>query len=132
MQHDLPPSLIGTLYAEAKLLLKLHIEDLRLRVAEKLALVLAMAAFYAVVLSIGMVFIVFVSLAMGGLLATVMPPCAAYAILAALYVLAFALICLLRRRIFVDPITRFLSRLIVERHGCKGVDNELVSNDNDV
>ena len=73
-----------------------------------------MVAFYAVVMALGLVFFVFVSLALSDLLATVLPPYIAYMILALVYVLAFVLICLLRRQIFIDPIARFMSRLLVE------------------
>ena len=114
MQHESPLSSLGSLYTGVKLLLGLQIENLRLKLTEKITILLAMVAFYAVVMALGLVFFVFVSLALSDLLATVLPPYIAYMILALVYVLAFVLICLLRRQIFIDPIARFMSRLLVE------------------
>ena len=114
MPHESPLSSLGALYTGVKLLLGLQVENLRLKLTEKITILLAMVAFYAVIMVLGLVFFVFVSLALSNLLATVLPPYLAYMTLALVYVLAFVLICLLRRQIFFDPIARFMSRLLVE------------------
>ena len=114
MPHESPLSSLGALYTGVKLLLGLQVENLRLKLTEKITILLAMVAFYAVIMALGLVFFVFVSLALSNLLATVLPPYLAYMTLALVYVLAFVLICLLRRQIFFDPIARFMSRLLVE------------------
>ena len=114
MPHESPFSSLGALYTGVKLLLGLQVENLRLKLTEKITILLAMVAFYAVIMVLGLVFFVFVSLALSNLLATVLPPYLAYMSLALVYVLAFVLICLLRRQIFFDPIARFMSRLLVE------------------
>ena len=113
MPHESPLSSLGALYTGVKLLLGLQVENLRLKLTEKITILLAMVAFYAVIMALGLVFFVFVSLALSNLLATVLPPYLAYMTLALVYVLAFVLICLLRRQIFFDPIARFMSRLLV-------------------
>ena len=114
MPHESPLSSLGALYTGVKLLLGLQVENLRLKLTEKITILLAMVAFYAVIMALGLVFFVFVSLALSNLLATVLPPYLAYMTLALVYVLAFVLICLLRRQIFFDAIARFMSRLLVE------------------
>ena len=114
MPHESPLSSLGALYTGVKLLLGLQVENLRLKLTEKITILLAMVAFYAVIMVLGLVFFVFVSLALSNLLATGLPPYLAYMTLALVYVLAFVLICLLRRQIFFDPIARFMSRLLVE------------------
>ena len=114
MPHESPLSSLGALYTGVKLLLGLQVENLRLKLTEKITILLAMVAFYAVIIVLGLVFFVFVSLALSNLLATVLPPYLAYMTMALVYVLAFVLICLLRRQIFFDPIARFMSRLLVE------------------
>ena len=114
MPHESPLSSLGALYTGVKLLLGLQVENLRLKLTEKITILLAMVAFYAVIMALGLVFFVFVSLALSNLLATVLPPYLAYMTLALVYVLAFVLICLLRRQIFFDPIARVMSRLLVE------------------
>ena len=114
MPHESPLSSLGALYTGVKLLLGLQVENLRLKLTEKITILLAMVAFYAVIMALGLVFFVFVSLALSNPLATVLPPYLAYMTLALVYVLAFVLICLLRRQIFFDPIARFMSRLLVE------------------
>ncbi len=114
MSDPSPLSTIGSLYKGCRMLLGLHIENLRLKTTEKITILLAAVAFYAVAMAIGLVCLIFVSIALGKLLATQIAPFAAYLIIAGIYLLALIFICVLRRRVFIDPIARFMSRLLVE------------------
>lgn len=113
-QHESPITTITSLYTGIKVLLGLQVENLRLKTTEKITVLLSAIAFYAVAMAIGLVCLIFVSIALGKLLATQLAPYAAYLVIAGVYLLAFIFICALRRQIFIDPIARFMSRLLVE------------------
>lgn len=92
----------------------LYFEKGRLKVTEKITILLATIAFSAVIMALGLVCLVFVSIGIGHLLATTIAPHLAYLIIAAFYLIFFGLAIILRRKLFVDPISRFMSRLLVE------------------
>lgn len=92
----------------------LYFEKARLKTTEKITILLATIAFTAVITALGLVFFVFVSIGVGHYLATSIAPHLAYLIVAAFYLLIFLLALAMRRRLFVDPISRFMSRLLVE------------------
>lgn len=114
MPSQQPLSSITRLYSAIKLLLGLKVEFIRLKTTEKLTIILAAIAFYAVAMTLGLVCVIFLSIGLGKLLAEAMAPYAAYWIIAAIYLVAFVLVFVLKRQIFVDPIARFMSRLLVE------------------
>jgi len=92
----------------------LYVESARLKVTEKISILLASIAFVGVIMVLGLVCLVFISIGIGHLLATTVAPHLAYLIIAVFYLLLFVLALALKRRLFVDPISRFMSRLIVE------------------
>lgn len=92
----------------------LYFEKGRLKVTEKITILLATIAFSAVIMALGLVCLVFVSIGIGHLLATTIAPHLAYLIIAGFYLIFFGLAIVFRRRLFVDPIARFMSRLLVE------------------
>lgn len=116
---------LGSLAGGLKKLGSLYIEKARLKTTEKVAILLSSIAFSAIVVAIGLVFLVFVSIGIGHLLATTIAPHLAYLIVAGFYLVILVLAVLLRRRLFVDPITRFMSRLLVDEP-----EYELVRTDN--
>lgn len=65
-------------------------------------------------MALGIVCLVFVSIGIGHLLATSIAPHLAYLIVAAFYLILFVTVIAMRRKLFVDPIARFMSRLLVE------------------
>lgn len=92
----------------------LYFENVRLKTTEKITILLAAVAFYAVVMALGLVCLVFVSIGIGHLLATTLAPHLAYLFIAFFYLILFMLTFVWRRQIFIDPIARFMSRLLVE------------------
>ena len=92
----------------------LYFENVRLKTTEKITILLAAIAFYAVAMAMGLVCLVFVSIGIGHLLATTLAPHLAYLFIAAFYLILFVLTIVFRRQIFIDPIARFVSRLLVE------------------
>jgi hypothetical protein len=105
---------ITSAIADAKKIGQLYVEGLRLKATEKLAIFLATVAFYAVMALLGLVLLIFVSLGVGHLLATTIAPHWAYLLVAAFYLLLMVLVAIFKRRIFGDPIARFLSLLFID------------------
>jgi uncharacterized membrane protein YgcG len=95
-------------------LITLKLDYARLTAAEKTAVLLSAVAFYAVILLLGAIVLIFVSIGIGHLLAMTVAPVAAFLYVAAFYVVVLALVIVLRRKLFVDPIARFVSKLFVK------------------
>ncbi|MDE6397162.1 MAG: phage holin family protein [Muribaculaceae bacterium] len=106
---------ISALFSGVKDLGVLYFEKARLKTTEKITILLATVAYSAVIMALGLVCLVFVSIGIGHLLATTLAPHLAYLIIAAFYLIVFILAIVFRRRLFVDPIARFMSRLLVEK-----------------
>lgn len=95
--------------------LKLRVEDARLTAAEKLTLLLTALTFYALMIIVGALALVFVSIGIGHMLSsTLTHPMWAYIYIAGFYVVLFVLLVVFRQKLIFDPIARFVSRLIVE------------------
>lgn len=106
---------LGSLLAGVKNIGGLYIEKARLKTTEKITILLATVAYSAVVMALGLVCLVFVSIGIGHLLATTLAPHLAYLIIALFYIVVLVLVVMGRRQLFVDPIARFMSRLLVEK-----------------
>lgn len=102
-------SLKDTLVRYATLL----IEDTRLSVAEKLTRMMAAIALAAMLTILLTVALVFMSIAAGFALAEVMPPLWAFLIVGGIYFVMMIVLILCRESLIVNPIARFISRLIL-------------------
>lgn len=98
---------------DARRLAMLYIDKAKLVTTEKLSLTLSSIAFSAVAIAVGIVFLVFVSIGIGHLLASSIAPHLAYLIVAGFYLVLFIAIFCLRKRLFINPVTRFMSRMIL-------------------
>lgn len=105
---------VGSIVKGVKRLGMLYFEKARLKTTEKITILLSTIAFSAVIMALGIVCLVFVSIGIGHLLATSIAPHLAYLIVAAFYLILFVTVIAMRRKLFVDPIARFMSRLLVE------------------
>ena len=103
----------GTLQS-VKRLVQLYLESAKLKTTEKITVLLSSIAFIGVIIALGLVCLVFISIGIGHILATTIAPHLAYLIVAAFYLVLFALTIALKRQIFIDPISCFMSRLLVE------------------
>lgn len=92
----------------------LYFRKARLKTTEKLTILLSTIAFAAVSAAIALVLVVFVTIGVGHLLATSIAPHMAYLIVAGFYLVILVIVVALRRKMFIDPIARFMSRLLVE------------------
>lgn len=98
---------------DARRLAMLYIDKAKLVTTEKLSLTLSSIAFSGVAIAVGIVFLVFVSIGIGHLLASSIAPHLAYLIVAGFYLVLFIAIFCLRKRLFINPVTRFMSRMIL-------------------
>jgi len=93
----------------------LYVDDLRLSTASALTQLFSTVALAAIVFLLGIIVLVFVAIGVGALLTEYMAPLLAYLIVAGFFVLIIVSLVALRRALFVNPIARFVSRLIVNQ-----------------
>ena len=93
--------------------LKLLIEDTRLNVAEKLTRLMSAVAIAAILLFLAVVTLVFLSLGISMALSEVMKPLWAFIIVAGFYMVLCVVLIVARKQLIVDPIARFLSKLLL-------------------
>jgi hypothetical protein len=105
-------STLTLIYEAARRLFRPYFYAMKLRVAQRVTLLLSSLIFYVVALTLGVGCVVFTSIGLGHLLATTIAPHAAYLIIAACYVVVLLLVCLLRRQLFVRPIARIIAKII--------------------
>lgn len=109
----------GTLSSLKELLIrlaKLYIESAKLTLTEKLTLLLSAALLVIVALVLGVFALAFFAGAAVEALELVMEPWLSYLILGGIFLVLMLLAIFLRKQLFVDPIARFISRLIFEVH----------------
>ncbi len=94
--------------------LKLLLEDTRLSMAEKLTRLLSAVALCALLTIVGTVALVFVSIAVGFALADAIDPLWSFVIVAGFYIILMAVLVLCRTSLLVNPIARFISRLVLQ------------------
>ncbi len=108
------PQTIHTLADLTKRLISLYIENVKLPAAEKLTVVMSAAVLLLVALVFGIFMLAFLSGACIELLALVLPAWASYAILGGFFLLLVVLVIAFRKHIIVNPIARFVSRLVFD------------------
>lgn len=92
----------------------LQLDYARLTAAEKLTLLLATTAFYALVVIIGMATLFFISIGIGHWLAVTVAPYTAYLFVSAFYLVLSVVLIVFKRRLIFNPVARFISRLLLK------------------
>ena len=105
---------LAAMFDNLRRLITMNIDYARLTAAEKTSVLLSAVAFYAVLLIVGSMVLLFLSFGIGHMLAETVAPIAAFLYVAAFYVVLFAVLFFMRRKLFIDPITRFVTRLFVK------------------
>lgn len=108
------PHTIDRLKELARRLLSLYLDNVKLTVAEKLTLLLSAGVVLLVCLVLGLFGLAFLSGACIELLALMLPAWASYLIMGGVFLLLIFLVILLKNKLVVDPISRFISRLVFE------------------
>lgn len=93
--------------------IKLLIEDTRLSIAQKVSHLFIGIAIVSVLIVLGTVATFFISIAMCKLLEMVVASVWAYLIVAGFYILILLIILIFKNALIVNPIARFVSRLII-------------------
>ena len=94
--------------------LSLYADYMRLSAAEKMSMLLSAVTFYTLIVAMALIALIFLSIGVGFLLASVMTLYWAFFIVTAFYILIFSLLIIFRHTLIVDPIARFVSRLLVK------------------
>lgn len=108
------PNTFAQLKHQGLRLLKLYLESAKLTVADKLTVLLSAGVLLVTVVVLGMFALAFLSVAMVQLLAMVLPVWACFAICAGGYAVVMLVVVLCRKSLIVDPIARFVSKLVLE------------------
>ncbi|MCF0212839.1 MAG: phage holin family protein [Muribaculaceae bacterium] len=102
-----------SLLAELRAYIENNIEYARLTAAEKLAVLMTSAAVALVLGAVACLIFFFISMALVYWMATFMTVAMAYTIMAAFYVVAFIVIFFLRKQVLINPICKFISKIIL-------------------
>jgi len=94
--------------------IKLLLEDTRLNVAEKLTRLLSALTICALILVLALATLLFLSIAAGIALADIMNPILAYVIVGSFYAVLAIVVYFCKTSLIVNPIARFISRLLIE------------------
>ena len=100
------------LLEDSKEYLKTRYDLLRLELLDKLSLILGLLVFIIVALFILLAAIAYFSVALVGWMATCMPVSAACCILGGVLLIVAFVLYLMRRRLFIDPFVRMLSKTL--------------------
>lgn len=103
---------------------RLLVEDTKLNVAEKLTRLLAAVALSAVLLILGIVTLVYISMAVAWSLAVALSPVWSYIIVAGFFVILLAVLIIFRKELIENPIARFISRLLLDAPAPKETQND--------
>ncbi len=104
--------------------LRLLIEDTRLSATEKLIRACSGIALCALLFILSTVALVFISISVSLLLSAVIAPLWAFVIVAGFYIILAAVIVLFRTQLIVNPISRFISRLLLPAPQIKDPDDK--------
>ncbi len=113
-QQSTEDSAYSRIYSEAKRLVGLELENARLLATEKLTLLLGRIALVAVCFVVSATALVFMSMAVADFLLQDLPPRWTYLIIAVFYILIIVIAASFRRRLIIDPIARFISRVLLD------------------
>ena len=102
------------LYRLAMRLFNLKVEDARLVLAVKITRLLGAIVYLFIGFMLLLCLLGFLAVGVAQLLCEVMSPIGAYAIIAAFYLVLLCVIVMAKKQLIMNPIARFISRLIVE------------------
>lgn len=107
-------SAYARIYSEAKRLVSLEVENARLLATEKLTLLFGRIALVAVCFVVSATALVFLSMAAADFLLQNLPARWTYLIIAVFYIFIIIIAAAFRRRLIIDPIARFISRVLLD------------------
>lgn len=96
-----------------KRFLTLKTEDLKFTLAEKATIVISTVVVLIVLILLGIATLTFLSFSLASLIASALGTTYAYLILGGFYALLISLVILLRKPLIIDPVARFVTRVIL-------------------
>ena len=99
---------------DVKKLSGLQIEKVKLQLTEQLTLILSKVLLAAIIFVMIVAAVIFLTIACAQWLKGIMNPLVAYSIVAVFHMVVAALVFMFRRQWIIDPIARFLSRIILD------------------
>lgn len=105
--------------SEVKKLCSLEIENAKLLLTEKLTLLVAKIMLTAVVFVLSTAAMIFISMSLADFLLRSMSPAATYSIVGLFYVIVAVLVAAFRKSLIVDPVARYVSRVILDPPECR-------------
>ena len=102
------------IYEEVRRLVSLEVEDAKLMVTEKLTLLLGRVTLVAVAFVLSVCVVIFLSMSISDLLLKSLTPWLTYMIVAAFYAVLVGVVALFRRQLIIDPIARYISKVILD------------------
>ncbi len=108
-----------------KRLARLYMSNLRLGLAEKLTLLLSGIATAVIAFVLGLCGLVFVTLSVSSALSSVLPGYWSHLIIGLFYLALIAVVVIFRTYILVNPIARFVSKIIVEKPQKLPIEDEI-------
>lgn len=103
-----------SLWEQVQTLFYLEVDNLKLLAIEKLSVLLTRITLCAVIFIICTCVLVFLSMSISDFLLQHLAPCWTYMIVAGFYAVVAVAVVVGRRRFICDPITRFLSKVILD------------------
>lgn len=109
------PQTVQSFYRLLRRLGELYLEGAKFIVAEKLTRLFSVGLLVIICMVLGIFALAFFSGTCVELLSMVLPAWAGYAIMGGVFVVLILLCVLFRNQLIVDPIARFISRLVFEK-----------------
>lgn len=107
---------IKDIFVQGRDWIKLEIEYAKLTVAEKFTLLLSAMIIGAICLLMGMVVLILLSFALVELFKMMIPPVLAYMAVSGIICLLILVLYLLRNPLLLNPIARFITRLLINKN----------------
>lgn len=117
-----------SLWHSLQRLFNLEVDSAKMLVAEKLTVLTARLAVCFVVFVVGTCTLIFASMAVADFLLEDLPPRWTYLTIAGFYALVIIILIAFRRRVFVNPIARFMSKVILDPPEAEAERNQTESN----
>lgn len=103
-----------SLWQSLQRLFNLEVDNAKMLITEKLTVLTARLAVCFVVFVVGTCTLIFTSMGVADILLEDLPPRWTYLIIAGFYALVMIILIAFRRRVFINPIARFMSRVILD------------------
>lgn len=116
--------------SEAKRLVGLEVENVKLMATEKLTLLMGRIALAAVCFVISAAALVFLSMSVADFILQDLPPRWTYLIIGCFYIVLIIVAACFRKQLIVDPIARFISRVLLDPPAQTPSDTTLTVTDN--